>query len=199
MHQDGTVFVLEKGNGRVRIISTDFTTVSSLGAVVGLQNARRILFTPSYNSFIVVSSAIPSFYGSSDDRLMEVRISDSFRLKILGGTPGNSDGVGMAGARFYQPTAMAWTPEGALLVSQYDGAIRIVNWDTETVMTLVAPPTPPTAGTQMTFFPVHSTRSLMLMMNRYHQFRSFGIQADARGLNQHVRTLRWSIEWQRQR
>lgn len=138
-HRDGSIFVLEDANSKVRIISSDFTTVSSLQSdIVDLQYARRILFTPTYDSFIIASSAIPSIFGAQHDRLMEVRISDSFRVHILGGDPLNRDGVGNQ-VRFNQPSAMAWTPEGALLVSQYDGAIRVVDWSTQKVSTLVAP------------------------------------------------------------
>ncbi len=139
VHRDGTIYVLEQANSKIRMVSPDFTTVSSLPSdVVGLQHARKILFTSSSETFIVVSAAIPSVFGTSNDQLIEVRISDSFRVKKFGADARNRDGVG-AQARFNQPTAAAWTPEGALLVSQYDGAIRVVDWDAESVSTLLAP------------------------------------------------------------
>ena len=136
VHRDGSVFVLDSYNSRIRIISADFTSVSSLEPVVDLFYARRFIFTSDFRRIIIASAT--TIFGAAFNVLTEVKISDSRKVKVVGqGSAATADGVGRL-AKFNQPGGLAWTSEGALLVAQAgDGAIRVVDWATGSVSTLV--------------------------------------------------------------
>ena len=128
----------DTGSSRIRVINSAFTQVSSLEFVVNLQSPKRLVFNSNFQTLIISSS--DGLFGSQSHRLTEVRISDSSVVKTLGnGATGHMDGIG-GRSRFQMPTALAWTSEGALLVGDAgSGSIRMVNWATSEVSTLVFP------------------------------------------------------------
>lgn len=70
VHEDGSIFVLDSYQSKLRRISTDFTSVSSLAYVVGLQYAKRLIFTPDYKNVII--SCASDRFGIMANRLVEV-------------------------------------------------------------------------------------------------------------------------------
>ena len=135
VHRNGSIFVMDSFNNRIRVISPDFVSVTSMGSIAGLSNARKLVFAAE--DLIIISSA-SGVMGTSANKLTEVRITDSATIKIIGGGDAATvDGIGRS-ARFNRPVAMEWTTEGALLVGQEgDGAIRLVDWPTGTVSTFL--------------------------------------------------------------
>jgi len=136
VHRNGSAFVLDSFTSRIRVISPDFTTVKSLRMVEGLAYARRIIFSADYQNLIISSLSGSSEMGAN--RLTEVRITDSATIKEVGaGDASTVDGDALS-AHFNRPLAMDWTTEGALLVGQEgDGALRVVDWESGRVSTLL--------------------------------------------------------------
>lgn len=145
VHRNGSIFVLDSFTSRIRVISQDFTTVTSLEVIEGLAYARRIVFAANYQHLIITS--LSGLSGISANKLTEVRIADSETIKVVGaGDASTVDGVGLS-AHFNRPSAMEWTTEGALLVGQEgDGALRVVDWESGRVSTLL---TASTAATNL--------------------------------------------------
>ena len=69
VHEDGSIFVVDY-QSNLRRISTDFTSVSSLAFVGGLQYAKRLIFTHDYKNVIV--SCASDRFGIMANRLVEV-------------------------------------------------------------------------------------------------------------------------------
>ena len=135
IHQDGRTFVVDRNSAKIRMISADFMSVSSMAHVVDLSRPQRLVFYNNFQHLIVSSSPPSGTFFASNHMLTEISIQDATRVRWLGGVEGHADGVGVS-ARFRRPTALAWTPEGALLVGDSGGAIRVVRWDSGEVGTL---------------------------------------------------------------
>ena len=137
-HSDGRVFVADRDSARIRIISKDFSTVTSLDPITDLLEPQKLVFTSGCQSIIILGSS--NTFGQRANLLTEVSLSDASVVKIIGsGYRAHADGIGR-NARFNLPSAIAWTSEGALLVGDlYDGNIRLIDWQTEQVQTLIFP------------------------------------------------------------
>jgi len=81
-HGDGRIFVADRDSGRIRTISQDFSTVTSLEPIIDLLAPQKLVFTADFQTMIILGAS--NTFGERANLLTEARVSDSSVVKIVG-------------------------------------------------------------------------------------------------------------------
>jgi sugar lactone lactonase YvrE len=132
-HSDGTLYVADTGNHRIRALQADGGVVTISGTLRGFKDdtleAARFLYPLSVSFF---SSHALVVADSGNHRIRKVDLQASVVSTLSGSTQGFADGAG-ATARFFSPASTAVDSDGGVVVADsYNHAIRRVGANGET-------------------------------------------------------------------